>query len=201
MKYMQFSMLACSRLAAHAYEARDYKASNVGCCSQRVSGQPFCILDTTQILKITDSVTAVCTYPACGEWTYGTSGSYVGLAATAWAMLVDTCTMCGMDTIPVGHQEIGLLPTTHIQKFCYCRPSRQQHVEDFAETMRETAPHIASAITECVRLYNVHFRANGRPATPTDAVSHANTYYKHAMTHVDLCAKHAKRAAAENDML
>ena len=176
-RYLLFGVNALANLAREGFEARDYKAENVGVRRNSPHGK-YCILDTSQIMHIEESQTAVCTYPACGSWTYGSTDSYIGLAATAWAYVADAFVMCGHDARELSHLKVTLTPSS-TPPSAYCAPAKKTAMLAWieAENMHEKAPYVAHALQSAVTLYTKCFPAARAIASLSEAAKDAETFY------------------------
>ena len=136
LNYAFFGIYALACLVSLGYENRDYKASNVG---RRRDGS-YCMIDTSSILKLQFADRAVCTYPACKEWTFGKPQSYVGYAASAWAFIADFCTMCSFDATTLAHETVAQrsdeMPeapsTTTPLEYTYCTPLHAKTIKQWS---------------------------------------------------------------------
>lgn len=175
--YMRFGARACATLASYGYEARDFKANNVG-CRRPGSKEKFCIIDTIQIVKLDQCYNAACTYPAVKAWTFGAHNSYVGMAATAWAWIADMFAMMGHSPRRLSHHELENEPDEG-DKYAYCKPTRADSMLEWL-SLSETA-NSANVLSDCLALaidaFQVHFPEGTTPLNTEEAMRHAAAFW------------------------
>ena len=176
LEYITFGVMACGRLAMHGFEARDYKAGNVG---YRGVGSTlpntFCILDTTQIMMVDDSCTAVSTYPAVKEWIYGENSSFVGLAATAWSLIADAATVCDCKATSLAHSSVE---ACGIDDGSYVKPDKMDWLRSWVvEELAAKDDRFATLLLGMCNHYETAFPQGKRPWTKEGAVSDSKKFY------------------------
>lgn len=186
LRYFAFGLSACGELARHGFEARDYKAANVG-CRRLAEKSPYCIIDTSQIMRIDQADTAVCTYPACGAWTHGHPDSLVGLAATAWSVVADLYAMAGHDAEAISHMKIFQSPSSTPLN-TYCAPTKLQDMRLWIATsgLQETCPHVALVLGRALSIYTAAFEEGRQVNTVAEAQRDAYGFYRELTVIVEL---------------
>ncbi len=173
--YIGFGLQACAELAKHGLEARDYKAANVGCRGVG-STRPntYCIIDTSQIMHIADSDTALCTYPAVKAWTFGEEGSLVGLAATAWSVIADAATMCDYEAYSLCHHSVD----EEGDALAYGLPEKAEEIDRWCrESFEEVCPNMSVLLQQLLQVFACSFPPGVQPRSAEEAVAHASGFY------------------------
>lgn len=199
LQYLRFGIVACGTLARQGTEARDYKAANVGIRRRGSPKSKFCIIDVAQLIDIDNPDLAVCTYPACGAYTYGTPGSYVGLAATAWSIIADMFAMCGHDCRRLCHETILALPPSTPAKsssnYEYGSPVLAQEMLLWLESdLHADCPVLASVLTKLIETYTAVFKHGISPKNKLEAQADADVWYTRALDIVDTTIRHQHAA-------
>lgn len=187
MSYLRFVVQFLRDVTYSGCECRNFKSKNNGVFASNGSqGVTYKILDVTQILPVHKATSAVCTFPATVSYTFG-NNSFVGMAATAWAMIADFFTLIGYDIEKLSHENIGKMEQTQ-PAHCYASP--KMYVNVYAHVQRESVkkkfPRVSFVLQQALLLHRAHFPNGCFPASAAQATHHGFSFFC-AMQHV-LCA-------------
>ena len=145
---------------------------------------PFLLLDPSMLMKVdaANLYLAVATFPACKRWIRGKFGHFVGLAATAWAIICDMFTMAGFDYKKIYHAAFDDVDDARQAGWRgeYVVPDKIGELRQWlskASIIQADWPILCRLLGRSIDLFCEHFPESQKPATRDEAIGDADAFY------------------------